>query len=70
MHEILAALDFGRLDVGEGEAQFAQCQDCMEIVFNVAPDKASASCVVSGKPRRIAPDFPRNRYRTPCRAKA
>src|SRR5258706_353303 len=28
--------------------------------------KRSASWVVSGKPNRIAPDLPMNRYRTPC----
>ena len=62
LHEVLAAPDLGRLLVGQLEAELAQrATSARRRSRGDFSTKRSASCVVSGKPSRMAPDLPRNR---------
>jgi hypothetical protein len=61
LHEVLAALDLGALDLTQREPQRKQCANRVPSIFGSLVEEKGASWVVSGNPKMTAPDFPMNR---------
>ena len=61
LDEIFSALDLGGLLGRKKETEFTERHSQSPAIVSGAFDVEVGSCVVSGKPRRIAPDFPRKR---------
>ena len=69
LNKILASPDLFILGFIQFETKLMECGYERVAILTLLVDIRSASCVVSGNPSRIAPDFPRNKYRTRCSAK-